>query len=303
MQKLTLAKLMVAYSGVAWGLFWFPLRTLEGAGIDRLWAVIVFNGLPCLLIAPIAVWRWRQLKSGGAGMAATGLAMGATQVFYSLSLLNTEVVRALVLFYLNPVWAMLLAWAFLGERITPIRAISIAVAFIGMAIVLNTGFALPMPRSLGDWFAVAAGLAWASSIILLKTQHHADPLDLSLQNFLWTGLLLIPIIVMADGGTAPSLRGLASQLWWLIPFIVLVLMTGVYSAMWAVPLLPPAIVGLLYMTEISSGAISAALLSGEPFGWRETAGIALITLAGALESIVYVGKSKWRQNWPANRSP
>ena len=44
-------------------------------------------------------------------------------------------------------------------------------------------------------------------------------------------------------------------------------------------------VGLLYMTEVSVGAATAALWAGEPFGWREVAGIALITVAGLLDSI------------------
>jgi drug/metabolite transporter (DMT)-like permease len=300
MQKQTLAKLMVAYSGLAWGLFWIPLRTLENAGLDKLWAIIAFNGLPAVLVLPLAIWRWKQLAAGGWWMAATGLAMGATQILYSLSLLNTEVVRAIVLFYLNPIWALLFARIFLGERLTPLRWFSIVIAFIGMAIVLNTGAALPIPHSAGDWLAIAAGVAWASSIILLKKQNGANPFDLSLQNFLWSGLLLVPVIAMASGTAAPAAALLASQLWWLVPFIVLVLMTGVYSSMWAVPLLPSAVVGLLYMTEISSGAISAALFSGEPFGLRQTLGIALITFAGALESLVDIWKFA---SWPAKRSP
>ncbi len=61
--------------------------------------------------------------------------------------------------------------------------------------------------------------------------------------------------------------------------------------MWAVPLLAPAIVGVLYMTEISAAAISSALWSGEPFGLREILGIALITVAAVLESVRDSGAS------------
>jgi drug/metabolite transporter (DMT)-like permease len=292
MQKETLAKLMVAYSGVCWGLFWIPLRALESAGLDKSWAIVAFNGLPALLIVPLALWRWRKLAAGGPWMAATGIAMAATQLLYSLSLLNTQIVDALVLFYLNPVWAALMAWYFYGERMTPLRLLSVALAFLGMAIALNTGPALPLPKNLGDWLAVAAGFGWAAAIILLKRQQDAAPLDLTIQNFAWTGILLIPIVGLADWTAAPAFALMASQLWWLLPFILAVTMTGVYSSMWAVPLLPAGIVGLLYMTEISSGAISAALLAGEPFGWREATGIALITLAGALESLVDLWNSR-----------
>jgi drug/metabolite transporter (DMT)-like permease len=303
MRKDTLAKLMVAYSGVCWGLFWIPLRALESAGFDKLWAIIAFNGLPALLAIPFIIWRWRSLVAGGPWMAATGIAMGATQLLYSLALLNTEIVDALVLFYLNPVWATLLAWLFLGERLTVLRGGAMLLAFLGMGIALDTGFDLPAMKNIGDWVAVAAGMCWASAIILLKRQGNAAPLDLSIHNFAWTGVLLLPFLALADWGTVPSAGLMVSQLWWLLPFILAVTMTGVYSSMWAVPLLPASIVGLLYMTEISSGAISAALFTSEPFGWREAAGIALITLAGALESIIDLGKSRWREGWPANRSP
>jgi len=72
---------------------------------------------------------------------------------------------------------------------------------------------------------------------------------------------------------------------WLVPVIVVVVMSGVYASMWGAPKLNPGIVGLLFMTEISVGAITAALWSGDPCGWREVIGIVLITAAGVIESV------------------
>ena len=117
-------------------------------------------------------------------------------------------------------------------------------------------------------------------------RHHSDqkPVDLFLQNFIWTGALLLLLLAFAGTGGAPPLGLVLGQLWWLLPFIFLIAMPGVYLSMWAVPLLAPAIVGVLYMTEISAAAISSALWSGEPFGMREILGIALITVAAVLES-------------------
>ena len=40
------------------------------------------------------------------------------------------------------------------------------------------------------------------------------------------------------------------------------------------------------MTEVSVGAISAALLTNEPFGVREILGVGLITAAGLTEVVV-----------------
>ncbi len=50
-------------------------------------------------------------------------------------------------------------------------------------------------------------------------------------------------------------------------------------------MLSPGIVGILFMTEISVGSVTAALWAGEPFGGREIAGILLISSAGVAESL------------------
>jgi drug/metabolite transporter (DMT)-like permease len=55
--------------------------------------------------------------------------------------------------------------------------------------------------------------------------------------------------------------------------------------MWGTPKLNPGLVGLLFMTEISVGAITAALWSGDPFGWREAIGVVLISAAAVMESL------------------
>ena len=47
--------------------------------------------------------------------------------------------------------------------------------------------------------------------------------------------------------------------------------------------LPPARIGVLLMSEVVVGAISAALLSGEHFGLREGLGTLLIIMAALFE--------------------
>jgi drug/metabolite transporter (DMT)-like permease len=291
MKTETLAKLGVALSGLAWGLFWIPLRTLNGAGIDTFWSFVSFNITPALMLLPLFLWRLRQHIQAGKWLFIIGLSMGLTQVFYSLSVLHTEIVRAMILFYFNPVWSTLMARFFLKEAITPIRWAAIATAFLGMGIVLRADVSPPVPENLGDWYALVAGLAWSSSVVLLRFHQEQKPTDLFTQNFIWTGVLLLPLILFTGIQDAPPLSLVLAQFWWLVPFLVFVAMVGVYASMWAVPLLAPAVVGVLYMTEISAGAVSSAFLSGEPFGVREVLGIVLITTAAILES----ARDLWRE--------
>ena len=114
MRSENLAKLAVALSGIAWGLFWIPLRGLNGAGIDAFWSFIIFNATPAIILLPLFLARWRQQRAGGFWLFAIGLSMALTQFFYSLAFLHTEIVRAMILFYFNPVWATIMARVFLG---------------------------------------------------------------------------------------------------------------------------------------------------------------------------------------------
>ncbi len=147
MRTENLAKLAVALSGIAWGLFWIPLRGLNGAGIDAFWSFIIFNATARHHSPAAVLARWRQQRAGGLWLFAIGLSMALTQFFYSLSFLHTEIVRAMILFYFNPVWATIMARVFLGEAITPIRWLAIAVAFSGMFIILGIDQGFPWPRN------------------------------------------------------------------------------------------------------------------------------------------------------------
>jgi len=50
------------------------------------------------------------------GLVLLGLAAGFTNVGFNWAVTQGDVVRVVLLFYLMPLWSVLLAWAFLGER-------------------------------------------------------------------------------------------------------------------------------------------------------------------------------------------
>ena len=91
------ASLACAYSGVAWGLFWIPLRGMDSAGVTDAWATVLFYGLPLLLFLPWILRNWRRIAAGGWSLQFIGMATGISLAFYSNALLYTEVVRGLVL--------------------------------------------------------------------------------------------------------------------------------------------------------------------------------------------------------------
>ncbi len=283
----TRAKLACAYSGLVWGLFWIPLRQLQQAGINDHWAALIFYLIPFALAAVLVPFRWRSLAQGGLDLQLKAFLPALSLVVYSFAFFHTTVMRAMLLFYLTPVWSALLGRWILGEPITPVRWFSMALGFAGMFVLIGNGLSISAPLSLGDWLAALSGVGWALAAVILRLGKRYHALDLTIVDFVFAAIIAAALFVAFAGsaGPAPQLDLLARILPWLIPGMLAVVATGVYASMWGVPYLNPAVVGLLFMTEISVGSITAALWSGEPFGPRELAGVLLITAAGTAEGV------------------
>jgi drug/metabolite transporter (DMT)-like permease len=182
MKTETLAKIACAYSGMVWGLFWIPLRTLEAAGITGLWATLVFYIAPVIVASPLLVWRWRELAQGGIGLQLTGILSAFGLVLYSVSVLYTDIVKAILLFYLTPIWSTLLARALLGETITTLRWLAMALGLAGIVVIFGLDGGLPLPRNLGDWLALASGILWAMTAVRLRRETN-NAIEISNVNF------------------------------------------------------------------------------------------------------------------------
>ena len=73
-----------------------------------------------------------------------------------------------MLFYLTPVWSLILARIVLGEAITPPRTIAILLGLSGMLVMLGIDAGIPLPRNAGDWMGLLGGLGWAIAAVLLR---------------------------------------------------------------------------------------------------------------------------------------
>jgi drug/metabolite transporter (DMT)-like permease len=274
-----------------WGVFWLPLRAMDEAGITGAWATVAFYLVPLAIVAPLLAWRWRSIRAGGLYLQVIGFTAAIALVTYADSLVYTEVIRAMLLFYLTPLWSALLARAVLGERITLARWLAIALGFAGALVIFRFDLGVPIPRSAGDWLGLTAGLAWAVAAVLMNRDRNNSGLDYMLMQFVWGSLIAIALAFVPFPGadTAPDWSAMITIAWsvahWLVPVVVIIVIPGVFAAMWGTPRLSPSVVALLFMTEISVGAITAALWAGEPFGWREIAGITLISAAGVAEGV------------------
>ena len=290
------ASLACAYSGVAWGLFWIPLRGMDSAGVTDAWATVMFYGVPLLLFSPWILVNWRRILNCGWQMQFIGIATGVALAFYSAALLYTEVVRALVIYYTTPVWSLLLARIALGEKITTARVLAITFGLAGMLVMFGIDTGFPWPKNIGDWMALIGAMGWAVAAVLLRRDDGTRSLEICSVYFIYgvIAAVLLALSPMAGDLEIPPWSTFVDVLPWSIPIAIIVI-PGAYAAFWGAPHLNPGVVGLLFMTELSVGGITAAIWANEPLGVRELTGIGLITLAGLCEFIYApMRRALWR---------
>ncbi len=276
--------LAVAGSAAMWGLWWIPLRALDAQGLAGAWASLAVFGGATLVLLPVAWLRRARLRAVGRSALAVGLLFGAALVAWNHALIMGEVVRVTLLFYLAPIWGTLLGILMLGIRPSALRLGTIVIGLCGAAIVLGFEDGLPVPRSLADWMGVAAGVLFALAAALIHRAGRVGDLERTLFTFamatLFASLLVLatPATVVPRWADIPDLLPLlfAATALWYVPITWLII--------WGAARLDPGRVSILLLLEVGVAALSAGLLTDEPFGWREAIGGLLIVAAGALES-------------------
>lgn len=285
-----LASIGLVVGGALWGLFWIPMRLIEGLGVGGAWPAALVYAAALVLLLPVALLRRQMLVAHRRKLAMSGLFTGAAFSLYAISLLLTDVIHVLLLFYLTPLWGTLLGLFFLGERLTVHRAVALASGFLGLLVVLGIGAKFPMPENLGDWLALLAGMLWAYGSLLLYQYREVRPVD-QVFAFIVGGFAVTCAVLglgILSGTTAlgiglPLDRFVGAAPWVLITAIYVLPM--LFLTIWPAMLLTPGRVGLLLMSEAIVGVVSAALFAGEAFGVRDVIGTTLI--AGAILAEVF----------------
>ncbi|MGR3511133.1 MAG: DMT family transporter [Paracoccaceae bacterium] len=288
----TTAGAALLLGGAMWGLYWIPVRAFLDLGLTGSWPGLVIYTATLLAVLPW-VWRARHGIIGRwRGLILSGMFTGAAFGLYSTSLVYTDVVRAILLFYLTPIWGTLLGLAVLGERLQPARVVGLFCGIGGLVAVLGGEQSLPWPRNAGDWLALASGIAWAfGSLGLYRTK--GVPVVGQIFVFLIGALAVagFGILIEIDLGYPNPSQIMAADLAFYAALSAIFVLPMLYLTIWPATLLSPARVGLLLMSEVVVGLVSAALLANEPFGWREGLGAAMIVSAAVLELVPKHAKS------------
>ncbi len=281
---LLLPSLGLVLGGALWGLFWLPVRAIADLELNGGWPGAVIYAGALLLLSPLIALRRRRLAALWRPLALCGLFTGAAFSLYSTSLLLSDVVRVILLFYLTPIWGTLLGVAFLGERLTANRLLALSLGVAGLLVVLGIGERAPWPANVGDWLALASGVAWAvGSLQLYRMGDVAAPEQMAA---FVVGSLVVTLATIAFGGPVFGGPISAAQFGAALPcgvLCALYVLPMLFLTVWPATMLTPGRVGILLMSDVVVGVASAAALAGEPFGVREFLGALLVVAAAVVE--------------------
>ena len=170
--------LALLVNAFVWGVSWWPFRHLQAMGLHPLWATTIIYVLSA---AVIIAWRPDSLRQVATHPAlwVIFLASGATNATFNWSVSIGDVVRVVLLFYLMPLWSLLLARVILKERLTPKSIVRVVLALVGALLVLSQGEpvegggadAVVRPLlGLPEVLAILGGFAFALNNVMLKRE-------------------------------------------------------------------------------------------------------------------------------------
>ena len=164
------AKLMLVLLAFAWGLSWpvmkialdeigvWMLRFLGlSIGTVALFALVKLWGR-CPVIAP-GIARWHVVAASLVNVVGFGL-------FASFAQLATTTSRVVIVNYSMPIWASLMAWLILGERLSVRAGIGLALCVGGLTTLVYP--VAGAHSATGLLLALGCALCWAGGTVYMK---------------------------------------------------------------------------------------------------------------------------------------
>ena len=256
-----LPALALLTNALIWGVSWWPFRQLEARGLHPLWATVLIYALAVVVIT---LWRrgaWTQLLRAPT-LWVLVLAAGTTNATFNWGVTVGDVVRVVLLFYLMPLWAVLLARLLLREPLTAGAGLRVTLALAGAAIVLQPdGGGWPLPRTLPEWLGVVGGFSFALNNVMLRREAHRPEAARALAMFLGGALVAGALaVVLAVQGTVPvpprpAIGWLAGGVAMAVAFLA-----GNLALQYGAARLPANVTAVVMVTEVLFATGSAVLL-------------------------------------------
>jgi drug/metabolite transporter (DMT)-like permease len=296
----------VLFSAAMWGTMWIPARAISNGGLNSGLAAALSALVALLALLPY-ILRNRGVLVFTPHVWWVSFLLGFGVALYWEGMVRGNVARVVLLFYLMPVWTVILGRLINGEAATGRRLLGVALGLGGMMVVFSANGGIPLPRTLADFMGLASGFFWALALVICaKPGMERTTLSqlvgslVMLAPSVWL-LTLLPGSREAAGAVAGQ-AGMAATLAWLVAFGIVWVLTGMFMTLFGADHLAPGKVAIFLMLEVVIALVSSAILIDEPFGLREIAGAIMILGASLLEFTGKVGPPPDQAEGPGERN-
>lgn len=273
------------FTSTLWGLVWYPLRLLEQQGLSGLWSALISYAAAMTVCLWVLFREHRVLAANLVPLLLMGLAAGWCNVAFVVAVLEGNVVRVLLLFYLSPFWAVCLGWLLLGERLDGKSLLVFVVAVSGAFIMLwDDSLGYPWPKGRSDWLAVSSGFAFALSNVFVRKLQAVGVLLKSVSSSAAV-VVIAGLWILLRGDAFPEVgygTVVAAIALGLCGFLVMSL-----AVVYGVTRMPVHRSAVILLFELVVGAVSSLLLTDEVILMREWLGGALIVFAAYVAAHIH----------------
>ena len=268
-------QIYVALAAVAWSTAGVLQRQLTLDTSTQVFGRAVFAAAALLAYVAV-VERGRVVESfrsiGGAGIAVA-LCVATAAGSFIAALNHSSVARVLFILAVSPVLAALLARVTLGEPITRRTALAMALALVGVTVMLGA----PGEGSLaGDALAFLAALAFAVMVVITRWRHDVS---MAPATCLSQVVLLVAFLPFATPGDIA-----ADDLGWLATLGIGQIGLGFALLTVGARLIPAAQVGLITLLEVVLGPLWVWLALDETPSTLTLVGGAIVIVAIVLQT-------------------
>ncbi|MBF7728771.1 DMT family transporter [Pseudomonas sp. N040] len=271
-------EIVLLLGAIIWGLGWMPLQHFAGLGLSGMPVVLATYGLLSLLALPLLYWQRAGWRAQWRGLLAIGVFGGWATAGLVGALSEGDVVRAMLLFYLAPVWGLLGGWLLLGEQLTGLRVGALLLAMLGIGLTLGVSRDSLAELQAADWLALSAGLAFALNNLATRAAEQVPLLSKAVVAFVGSALFSALFCLLQE----VSLPAMSPLLWGQVALFGLFWLVAMGAAQYGFSHVEASRAAVLVVVELLAAVLSAAWLGERELGLREWSGGALVLLAALL---------------------
>ena len=291
----TLAITSLVYAATLWGLVWYPYRLLNEAGVGGIASSLITYAVPLLLLGWLHGRSLSNARVQWVWLAALGLAAGWTNLAYVLGVLEGEVVRVLLLFYLSPLWTVLFSRFLLKEKLNRAGWAVMALAAGGALAMLWQPGEWPLPANRAEWLGLSAGMMFAASNVI--SRHLGGVAEGAKSVAVWAGVVIITVVGLLFKPAELDFAADADTAIWLLMLAVgLAIGSMTYAVQYGLARVPANQAIVIFLFELVVAAIAAYFLSNERMGLQEWIGAAMIITASLFSGHMEDDQLKEKRN-------